>query len=569
MKRILLLLICVGLGAIPVISLPANVESKSAAQIPNGASQAAEDKAEFQQVLDLVNDASSANDDLRRAAQLAEQMLTANPRSAYGYAAKAEVYYRARDYGYPVSSEVVQSIAEKAIALDPKLGDPHTVLARLDLDKGMGDDAEDEADTAYRLAPRSPESLFIEARISVVTHQWSRAESFYNKDIAALAPNTARQANIYWWLSRMYLAESPPNVDAANQAFKKCADLDPQNPDNAVYYADFLIQWTHDLDGVQRYAKKAIKIDNSSEARTDLGIAAYGKWAENYLAHKREHAATATARDLKAVEAHTGLSAEYVFDNESTTKELGIITEALLDAGAIKNVDTIPQGDTNTAFVGAAYADNFKLAKLLLKHGANINSADTDNKSTGLMYFVKNGNVPAVEYLLGHGARVNLVNGNGVPLVQLALPQGQDRGPKMAELLLAHGADPTITNSDGNNLLFVAVAQNQIQLITLLLHRYKMDVNAPNSNGITALAVAVMSLGPYKELVHTLLAAGANPWVYSNGKTDILSEMFPIHPDYKVTLAMIESARKHYPKPRGFVAARLMIINNTLMPAPR
>ncbi len=44
-----------------------------------------------------------------------------------------------------------------------------------------------------------------------------------------------------------------------------------------------------------------------------------------------------------------------------------------------------------------------------MEHGANVNSVDKYGK-TLLMYFLCNGNIDIVQYLVEHGAKVNKAN---------------------------------------------------------------------------------------------------------------------------------------------------------------
>lgn len=520
----------------------------------NAARSSKKENAELQEVVRLANTDMPEGKNFLRAEIIIKGMLRADPRSAYAYAGLAEIYYILQQKGSPISTTTVRALADKAISLDPNLPDPYVVIAKLSLYENRVYEAQRAADIAIRLAPNKPEAMFAKARVAETLGDWASAKSWFEKAIAA-HKELARKGNIYSWLGDMYLEESPPDVGAAGRAYRKAVELNPGDAPIQDRYASFLLNHTRHYDAAARHAERAMNISGFDAARKDLGIALYAKWAEAFVDHRKVRVGSRSILDPKTIQTHTGVSPQFAFANAAVRKHLGIITEALLKSGIVQNVDIVTEGNCCTAFVAAAYADNFVLAKLLLHHGANINAVDNANGYTALMYFVKNNDVRAVDYLLSRGAGVNVVDARGVPLIQHALTDGQSYGAEIVNQLLAHGADPTLTDANGWNLLFVAAQRDQAALVTRLVEQYKMNVNLVGSDGWTPLVAAAVTAGPHKKTVAALLKAGADPWV-KYGNWDILTSIDALHnrlfPDSKDIAAMIVAARKHYPEPKGF-----------------
>lgn len=169
----------------------------------------------------------------------------------------------------------------------------------------------------------------------------------------------------------------------------------------------------------------------------------------------------------------------------------------LLAAGA----DINTEDDSGWTALGySANQRHYDAVKLLLEHGANVNSQGNGYLRTPLamacsspMGFA-NGSVPIstpntriIQLLLDHGADPKLDNRDPVPpLVLLA----QDNDLADAHLLIDHGADIKVT-VNGNSLLYEAVRVNNVALSRLLLDKGARADAVEPTTGETPLIRAV------------------------------------------------------------------------------
>ncbi|TPG40884.1 ankyrin repeat domain-containing protein [Flavobacterium pectinovorum] len=151
--------------------------------------------------------------------------------------------------------------------------------------------------------------------------------------------------------------------------------------------------------------------------------------------------------------------------------------------------------DGNTPFMIAAGARENGALEQLLPTAKNINLQNTKGESA-LTIAVKSGTSEAVAALLAKGADVKITdkegNNLGVYLVQSFKP-----GPKQesfdakVKLLQEKGLDLAAPQKDGSTLYHFAIAKNDLSLVKKLAD-LKIDVNAKNKDGITALHKAAM-----------------------------------------------------------------------------
>lgn len=160
----------------------------------------------------------------------------------------------------------------------------------------------------------------------------------------------------------------------------------------------------------------------------------------------------------------------------------------------------------NTVLMKAASArENTEALELLLPMVKN--SATQNGKGeSALTIAVQSGTPKAVEILLNNGADAKIVNkeGNnlGVYLVQSYRPQ-MNRGPEggntpkqdpfavKMKLLQDKGLDLAAPQKDGSTLYHFALLKNDITLLKKIAD-LKIDINAKNKEGLTALHKAAM-----------------------------------------------------------------------------
>lgn len=156
----------------------------------------------------------------------------------------------------------------------------------------------------------------------------------------------------------------------------------------------------------------------------------------------------------------------------------------------------------NTPIMAAASARETAVLELFLSKAKNINVQNLKGESA-LTYAVRNGSPEAVSLLLAKGADVNVKdkdgNNLGVYLVQSYRPAGREREtPKedpfdaKAKLLQAKGLNLATAQKDGNTLYHLAITKNDVSLLKKITD-LKVDVNAKNKDGLTALHRAAMT----------------------------------------------------------------------------
>ncbi|MFZ0599656.1 MAG: ankyrin repeat domain-containing protein [Flavobacterium sp.] len=154
----------------------------------------------------------------------------------------------------------------------------------------------------------------------------------------------------------------------------------------------------------------------------------------------------------------------------------------------------------NTPFMVAAGAREITALEKLLPLAKNINLQNPKGESA-LTMAVRSGTPEAVAALLSKGADVNVKdkdgNNLGVYLVQAYRPAGREANAAKdpfdtkVKLLQEKGLNLAAAQKEGSTLYHFAIAKNDINLIKKLAD-LKIDVNAKNKDGITALHKAAM-----------------------------------------------------------------------------
>ncbi|SFD58518.1 ankyrin repeat domain-containing protein [Flavobacterium phragmitis] len=156
----------------------------------------------------------------------------------------------------------------------------------------------------------------------------------------------------------------------------------------------------------------------------------------------------------------------------------------------------------NTPLMAAASARETAVLELFLPKAKNINAQNLKGESA-LTYAVRNGSPEAVSLLLAKGADANVKdkdgNNLGVYLVQSYRPAGREREtPKedpfdtKAKLIQAKGLNLATAQKDGNTLYHLAITKNDVSLLKKITD-LKVDINAKNKDGLTALHRAAMT----------------------------------------------------------------------------
>jgi quinoprotein dehydrogenase-associated probable ABC transporter substrate-binding protein len=162
-----------------------------------------------------------------------------------------------------------------------------------------------------------------------------------------------------------------------------------------------------------------------------------------------------------------------------------------------------------------------------------------------------------VKYLVGHGAHVNAVDGEGYPpLVNAARFGFID----VATYLVEHGANPNQPDRSGWTPLMYAAWGDRADLATLLLaHGAKLD--AVEQNGLTALAIALQNAKP--KAARVLLDAGAdvNAPVAKGGYTPLM--LASISGSQELAASLIQrGAKVNAANPGGVTALMIAVAGN-------
>ena len=192
------------------------------------------------------------------------------------------------------------------------------------------------------------------------------------------------------------------------------------------------------------------------------------------------------------------------------------LVKILLEHGADVNSTT---GDYDyTALMYASKYEHIKIVQILLKHGADVNIQNR-NGFTALIYASENGFVKIVKMLLEHKADVNIQENNGETALTTSISHEKPGTNTIVELLLKNGADVDIQSNSGSTALMTASRFGYSTIVKILLEQ-GADVNEKDNNGSTALMTAVIN--DNVETVKMLLDHGADVDIQSNSGSTAL-----------------------------------------------
>ena len=180
-----------------------------------------------------------------------------------------------------------------------------------------------------------------------------------------------------------------------------------------------------------------------------------------------------------------------------TAKRSGTLLKERVDVN-------VPQADGATALHWAAHWDDVDLANLLIRSGANVQSA-TDYGITPLALACTNGNAAMVALLLNAGANPNAARSTGeTPLMTASRTGNLDA----VKALLAHGASVNAMEPiESQTALMWAISERHAGVARALIE-LGADVHARTTSGFTPLLFAARA-GDL-ESTRMLLAAGAD-----------------------------------------------------------
>ncbi|XP_067652901.1 ankyrin repeat domain-containing protein 50-like [Haliotis asinina] len=189
----------------------------------------------------------------------------------------------------------------------------------------------------------------------------------------------------------------------------------------------------------------------------------------------------------------------------------------------IQNSDpqATPSRADSDLFSACKDGDLERVKQILAAGNVDINTRGEWESSTPLMEATRNGHRDVVKFLVDRGANVSLVNEEGDNILHLACAGGDletvklilslkavdinSRGdlsktPVMVaahgghsdvvEFLVDRGANVSLVDSDGDNVLHLACYSGDLETVEHILSLNKVDINATNINGQTAIKIA-------------------------------------------------------------------------------
>lgn len=162
-----------------------------------------------------------------------------------------------------------------------------------------------------------------------------------------------------------------------------------------------------------------------------------------------------------------------------------------------------PSSSGKTELMQAAADGDQSRAIALLDAGARVDERNA-NGGTALMYAVSAGQPELIRLLLERGADPNAKARIGWTPMLVAAAKGRDEAVR---LLLEAGADPMTPDAYGWTPLMRAVSGGYIDAVDALLACGRIDLQAREESGATALHIAAGR--GYADIIKRLLEAGA------------------------------------------------------------
>lgn len=164
----------------------------------------------------------------------------------------------------------------------------------------------------------------------------------------------------------------------------------------------------------------------------------------------------------------------------------------------------------NTALINAASRNSLEIIKLLANRTKNINHTNKDGNSALTRSIRNKSNV--IKYLLGKGANVNITDKKGNNLGYYLFNTFSIKNMKEFEsklaILKAKGLDVSKKQKDGTTLYHLAIKKQSLPMLKYI-DSYRINLNAKNNEGLTALQKAVM-MAKDDTIIKYLIAKGAD-----------------------------------------------------------
>lgn len=158
-----------------------------------------------------------------------------------------------------------------------------------------------------------------------------------------------------------------------------------------------------------------------------------------------------------------------------------------------------------TALMWAIIRNDPQSTEILLQHGANPEIKDIDGETPLHQACASTTDTTCVQLLLDHGANYESMHDFQKTPIFIAAT----KSAKALQVLLKQGARPDVVSDGARTPLHHAAAFDQVDCIaTLLDPRYRCNINARDSNGLSPLELAVVLSRP--NAANLLLGCGAD-----------------------------------------------------------
>lgn len=190
---------------------------------------------------------------------------------------------------------------------------------------------------------------------------------------------------------------------------------------------------------------------------------------------------------------------------------------------------------------------SIKIAKVLIKHGANVNAKCDLNTRLPLQIAVIQGNTPVVEFLLKNGAKPESPEWNVCSAIPDVLKAPNTKQKEILRLLVEYGLDTQFCLENGENLLhLLSISESKnndcMEELAEILLNSGVPLNGLNNKGLSPLEVAIYLKNIKLSLF--LIHKGAN--VNKNPEQDVWSPLIvsALAGDIKLTNLLISKGAK-------------------------
>ena len=151
-----------------------------------------------------------------------------------------------------------------------------------------------------------------------------------------------------------------------------------------------------------------------------------------------------------------------------------------------------PLTPKDEALIQSVWDGDLARVELLVKKGANVNSADPTKKRTVLMLAATKSQIDIVKFLYGKGADINTRDSDGQTALMYATRNRVNATPDnaTAKFLLSNGAEVNVrSKKKGYTALMLAASAGNVELVQQLLEK-GADPAIKDNFGVSATAMA-------------------------------------------------------------------------------